>query len=101
MRGLSTRALAWIAAVMAVGFLGALRRNGAQAPRDVSVVGFDNIEVCAHLSPALTTIRQPRTLIGERAADLLLDLIGGGGGEGFAGLVEVELVVRDSTAPPA
>ena len=86
---------------MAVGFLGALRRNGAQAPRDVSVVGFDNIEVCAHLSPALTTIRQPRTLIGERAAGLLLDLIGGGGGEGFAGLVEVELVVRDSTAPPA
>ncbi len=86
---------------MAVGFLGALRRIGAQAPRDISVVGFDNIEVCAHLSPALTTIRQPRTLIGERAAGLLLDLIGGGTGEGIEGLVEVELVVRDSTAPPA
>ncbi|WP_339947324.1 LacI family DNA-binding transcriptional regulator [uncultured Albimonas sp.] len=86
---------------MAVGFLGALRRIGAQAPRDVSVVGFDNIEVCAHLSPALTTIRQPRTLIGERAAGLLLDLIGGGTGEGIEGMVEVELVVRDSTAPPS
>ena len=65
------------------------------------MVGFDNIEVCAHLSPALTTIRQPRTLIGERAAGLLLDLIGGGTGEGIEGMVEVELVVRDSTAPPS
>lgn len=85
---------------MAVGFLGAARRAGMQAPRDFSAVGFDNIEVGAHLSPPLTTIRQPRTLIGERAAELLLDLIAGGTGAGIGRVVEVDLITRESTAPP-
>lgn len=84
---------------MAAGFLGALRRAGAEAPRDVSVVGFDNIEIGAHLSPPLTTIRQPRTLIGERAAELLLALIAGEDGAGIDRVVEVDLVERESTAP--
>lgn len=86
---------------MAVGFLGEVRRAGIRAPRDVSMVGFDNIEVAAHLDPPLTTIRQPRTLIGQRAAELLLDLIAGGDGGSVDGLVEVDLILRESTAPPA
>ncbi|SDX67659.1 transcriptional regulator, LacI family [Albimonas donghaensis] len=85
---------------MAVGFLGEARRADIRAPRDVSVVGFDNIEVAAHLDPPLTTIRQPRTLIGQRAAALLMDLIEGGDGAAFESMVEVDLILRDSTAPP-
>ncbi|MGG7566837.1 LacI family DNA-binding transcriptional regulator [Rhodovulum sp. DZ06] len=86
---------------MAVGFLGAVRRAGVQAPRDVSVVGFDNIEVGAHLSPPLTTIRQPRTQIGERAAELLLALIAGEDGAGIERVIPVDLILRESTAAPA
>ena len=53
--------------------------------------------------PALTTIRQFRRLLGARAARLLLDRITGGDAPGQSGevlTVDVELVVRDSTAPP-
>jgi LacI family repressor for deo operon, udp, cdd, tsx, nupC, and nupG len=85
---------------MACGFIGALQHAGVEIPRQASVVGFDDIEVAAHLTPALTTIRQPRRLIGERAAQLLIGMI-----EQPARLVEtelipVQLIQRQSVARP-
>ncbi len=85
---------------MAVGFMGAVQRAGVSVPGDLSVVGFDNIEIAQHLSPALTTIRQPRTLIGVRAAELLLDMIETGTRTGPSDLIEVEFIRRDSVGPP-
>lgn len=86
---------------MACGFVGALHRAGMRVAEDVSVVGFDDIEIAAHLVPALTTIAQPRRQIGETAALRLLEMIRQpeqprGGKEVLA----VELVVRESTAAP-
>ncbi|MFT6676256.1 MAG: LacI family repressor for deo operon, udp, cdd, tsx, nupC, and nupG [Sulfitobacter sp.] len=85
---------------MAVGFLGEVQRLGMKVPDDVSVVGFDNIEVVQHITPALTTIRQPRTKIGERAAELLLDMISASSLEGPSEVIEIEFISRASVAAP-
>jgi len=85
---------------MAAGFIGAVQHAGLSVPGDVSVVGFDNIEVGAHLSPALTTIRQPRMRIGERAAELLIAMIEARRLDGPSEVIGVELIERASVAPP-
>lgn len=88
---------------MACGFIGALHQRGASVPDDVSVVGFDDIEIAAHFVPSLTTIAQPRALIGETAARTLLALIESGqnGDQKAASqILPVRLVARESSAPP-
>ncbi|MCE6961007.1 LacI family DNA-binding transcriptional regulator [Cereibacter sphaeroides] len=86
---------------MACGFIGALQHAGVSVPAEVSVVGFDDIEVVAHLTPALTTIRQPRQLIGRRAAEMLAAMIDARSLSGPSDLLPVELIRRQSvTSPP-
>lgn len=84
---------------MACGFIGEVQRHGLTVPRDVSVVGFDDIELIAHISPPLTTIRQPRAALGRLAAERMLRLLAGQGGDEDT-VLPVELVIRASTAPP-
>jgi hypothetical protein len=62
---------------MACGFIGEVQRRGLLVPKDVSVVGFDNIDLVAHITAALTTISQPRRAIGETAARAMLALMAG------------------------
>lgn len=85
---------------MACGFIGALRHAGIDVPRQVSVVGFDDIEVAEHFVPALTTIRQPRRLIGEQAAKLMIETIEQPGHPPAKELIPVELIRRQSVASP-
>ena len=63
--------------VLALGVISAARERGLQIPRDLSVVGMDDIELAAMTDPALTTVRVPKEKMGRRAARILLDLIGG------------------------
>ncbi|MBS7544952.1 LacI family DNA-binding transcriptional regulator [Ancylobacter oerskovii] len=84
---------------MACGFIGEVQHNGMVVPRDVSVMGFDDIELVSHMTPALSTIRQPREAIGRQAAQRLLDRIGGDDGSADT-ILPVELVLRGSTAAP-
>lgn len=84
---------------MACGFIGEVLHHGLRVPRDVSVVGFDDIELAAHISPPLTTIRQPRVTLGRVAAARLLARLAGPGDDADT-VLPVELVVRASTAPP-
>lgn len=84
---------------LAIGFIGAVLRAGARVPEDVSVIGFDDIDIARHVMPALTTVHQPRTELGEVAASTLIDLIAGRDVL-FDRRLEVDLVVRQSTAPP-
>lgn len=58
--------------VMAVGALGALRDAGLRVPRDMAVVGFDDIGLARHLTPPLTTVRVDAYQMGERALQRLL-----------------------------
>ncbi len=81
---------------MACGFVGELQHAGYRIPEAVSVIGFDDIEVCGHFTPALTTIRQPRRKIGERAADLLLGMIAGKTLTCPSEQIAVALIDRDS-----
>jgi LacI family repressor for deo operon, udp, cdd, tsx, nupC, and nupG len=86
---------------MAFGFISGIRSGGFKVPDDVSVVGFDDIDISRCFIPALTTIRQPRLEIGTIAADILMELITSPGGplnEPQRSL-PVELIVRESTAP--
>lgn len=85
---------------MACGFIGEVQRHGLKVPEDVSVVGFDDIELVAHMSPPLTTIRQPRHDIGRLAAERLLARLKGETAMDDT-LLPVDLVVRGSTAAPA
>jgi DNA-binding LacI/PurR family transcriptional regulator len=78
----------------AVGLLHAARDLGIEVPRDVSVVGYDDIPEAAHLAPPLTTVRQDFAELGHRCVAVLL-------GERLAGAPLLpELVLRASTAPP-
>jgi DNA-binding LacI/PurR family transcriptional regulator len=69
-------------------------------PEDVSVIGFDDLRLSEFTTPPLTTIRQPALEIAERATGLLLDLAQGRAVRQLRHLLEPELVVRASTAPP-
>ncbi|MEO6394837.1 MAG: LacI family DNA-binding transcriptional regulator [Devosia sp.] len=85
---------------MAIGFLSAIRQNGLDCPRDVSVIGFDDIDVAQNYFPALTTMRQPREAIGRIAAETLINILEDRVVKAPIHVVLTsELIVRDSTAP--
>mgnify|MGYP001791660018 CR=1 FL=1 len=81
---------------MALGLMHAFRDAGLEIPRDVSVVGFDDIPDARHFWPPLTTIRQDFAEIGRSAVEVLLGKVRG---EVIAepGQILPELVVRGST----
>jgi LacI family transcriptional regulator len=63
---------------MAFGVMRALLEASRQIPRDVSVIGFDNVELSSIVHPPLTTIHQPKYEIGQAAVEILLRLAGRG-----------------------
>lgn len=85
---------------MALGLIHAFRDAGLDVPRDVSVVGFDDTPEAAHYWPPLTTVRQDFAEIGRRSMALLLSELGGSPTRNYEQILP-ELVVRQSTAPPA
>lgn len=80
---------------LAVGAMMAMKRHGLRVPEDISLVGFDDIEMSKFLTPALTTVRQNTYVLGSRAADMLIYSIEGGE-DVQKGVIPVELVVRES-----
>lgn len=85
----------------AIGAIRAFRDQGLRVPDDVSVIGFDDIQAAAYHTPALTTIRQPLNTMGNMAARILLERIRGGKATPEQFPIVPELVVRESTMPPA
>lgn len=83
---------------MAIGALSGCRDNGIICPRDMSIVGFDDIRYARFLDPPLTTVRQPMTLIGQTAVKLLLAILEGRAVKNDVVMLEHDLVVRGSTA---
>lgn len=69
-----------IADDMAIGAMRALREHGLRIPEDVSVVSIDGITVSEYIHPMLSTLCQPKTELGEKSVELLLDMIEGRGG---------------------
>jgi DNA-binding LacI/PurR family transcriptional regulator len=84
----------------AIGAIRALLDAGLRVPEDVSVVGFDDVQIAAFHNPRLTTVRQPLREMGRIAARVLLERIHAPARstDSFV-VVDPELIVRDSTGP--
>lgn len=85
---------------LAVGAIQAIRERGLRVPEDISIMGFDDIEMAQFLTPALTTIRQDTRLLGSRAAELLIGSIEGEH-EVQCEILPTELIIRDTCQPNA
>jgi DNA-binding LacI/PurR family transcriptional regulator len=84
---------------LAIGAIRGLRDRGLSIPADVSVVGFDDIELAQTTDPPLTTVHQPIRGKGEEAARLLLAVIGGQGEPPGHLRMPTRLVIRASAGP--
>lgn len=99
-RGLRPTAVLAMSDAMAIGALRAARELGLRVPSDLSIVGFDDLDLAQYTDPPLTTVSQPNRQKGEEAVRLVL-----GGGRERDPLEPAEhhfathLVVRGSTAP--
>jgi DNA-binding LacI/PurR family transcriptional regulator len=85
---------------MALGLLNGLHEAGLRVPRDISVVGFDDIAEAGYLIPPLTTVRQDFFEIGRHGVSLLKALIEGQPVENPQVRIVPSLIVRASTGPP-
>jgi DNA-binding LacI/PurR family transcriptional regulator len=83
--------------ISAIGSIRAFQEAGLRVPEDISVVGFDDIQIAVHHIPSLTTVRQPLRRMGELAARTLLNQIEGGAEAVLEIAVEPDFVVRRST----
>lgn len=64
--------------ITAIGVMKAIHKSGLKIPKDISVIGLDNIEVSEYFRPSLTTIHVPKEELGKFAVKLLIDRINGG-----------------------
>jgi LacI family transcriptional regulator len=87
--------------MMALGAMQEFRVAGLTIPRDISIVGFDDISFAALSEPPLTTICSPRAEIGRKAIEALMATIKQSGIQGEVVSVRTFLVVRGTTAAPA
>lgn len=86
--------------LQALGVYKAARELGVEIPRDLSVVGYDNLDVASWVGPTLTTIDQPLHEMAQQATRLVLELSRGERPSSTRMDLAVSLVVRESTAPP-
>jgi len=87
---------------MAAGVVFAARERGITVPDDLSVIGFDDTPIAAHIWPPLTTVRWPIVSMGRAAArKLVADIVGGEASEPQPSELPSMLVKRSSVAPPA
>ena len=84
---------------MAIAAIRAALKLGLRVPEDLSVVGFDNIELASYVSPALTTMGLPLHRMGVAAAEIAIGLLAGSACAEEAWFTP-ELIVRESTGPP-
>ncbi len=84
---------------MAVGAIRVARARGVRVPEELSVVGFDDVELATVVAPTLTTIRQPLAELGRMGVDRLVRLLQGRRLEAMNIELGTRLVVRESTAP--
>jgi len=83
---------------IAFGVLRALFDLNIKVPDQIQVIGFDDVPYAERATPALTTIRQNKKVIGETAAEILLDLIDNGKTDfGLLTHIETELIIRETT----
>lgn len=84
--------------IIAVGFINGIERFHMTVPKDISVTGYDDLEISRYIKPPLTTIRQDLELIGERAYYLLTSLMMNRASQRI--VVDGDIIVRSSVSVP-
>jgi LacI family transcriptional regulator len=87
--------------LMAVGCISAASALGFRVPDDLSVVGFDDVQLASYTNPSLTTVDQPKVEIGTLATQMLLERMKNLDASPRFERLDTELLIRRSTAPPA
>lgn len=85
--------------VLAIGAIAKAREMGLAVPGDVSITGFDDLEIARFTSPPLTTVRAPHQEMGREAARVLVQMVGGEMPEAIP-LLNTEIVLRGTLAGP-
>jgi LacI family transcriptional regulator len=80
--------------LIAIGAINGFQREGYSIPKDISIVGFDDIDFARYINPMLTTIRQDKGLVGRIAANTLINMINGQNTGRI--MIEPELIIRES-----
>jgi LacI family transcriptional regulator len=81
----------------AIGMMREIHAVGLHVPGDISILGFDDIEISNFLQPPLTTIRVPRAEIGVSAFNALYSANRRRGSNGTEHRISTELIIREST----
>ena len=86
--------------LMALGAMREFKAAGLHVPRDISIVGFDDIAFASYAEPPLTTVCSPRAEIGRRAVEALMMTLERPQRQGVEIRIPTYLITRGSTAPP-
>ena len=82
--------------IIAFGCARALKEYGLRIPEDISIIGFDNTDLCEIMEPALSTMHVPKRRLGALAVDRLIAKINGETDETVKVELSTELIERDS-----
>jgi len=96
-QGLRPRAVVAANDESAIGALNAIRKSGLKVPEDIAVAGFDGLDICAWMQPALTTLKFDRRALGQEMARRIISEINGAGSGERLVTVPLELIVGGST----
>lgn len=86
--------------LMTLGALEAINEMGFKIPEDISIIGFDDMPWATAITPPLTVVRQPGYEMGRRAAELFFQRVADPDREPVQVMMDTNLIVRQSTAPP-
>ncbi len=89
-------AVCTVSDLMAMGAIQYFQNHGYKVPDDVSIIGFDDLDICEICTPQLTTIRQNYEEIGVKAGDALIDMLDNKGQKLDPIIIETNIIVRDS-----
>ncbi|MDR1659843.1 MAG: LacI family transcriptional regulator [Desulfovibrio sp.] len=84
---------------LAIGAIRAVHEKGLSVPNDVSVCGFDDVDISAYFNPPITTMKTPGERMGRMAAEAIINAVDNGARLHARYVLEAELVVRKSCAP--
>jgi len=86
--------------MMAIGAMAGAIDLGYNIPHDLSIVGFDDIELASYTNPKLTTVEQPKYKMGTVATEMMLRQVNEGKSPGRRLILPTELIIRQSTTQP-
>jgi len=87
--------------IIAIGAMDAIKQHGLSIPKDISVIGFDDVRLAREVVPALTTVHVPKHLMGIISVQRLINVVQGKKDIIRKVLVPTKLKIRKSTAPLA